>query len=119
MPRGYEPRRETPPEEVERVVQETLDRAAASERRVPVNGMRGYTIAWWEHRAAWRCYEGRLGQDAETVARRGGFGLNELIAYLGHGPATIEPADLTGIERMRASGARPRVGDTASQDAGT
>lgn len=81
------------------------------ETRVPVNGMRGYTIAWWEHEAAWRKYSTRHAQDAERVAERGGFGMTELIAYLGHGPTTIQPADMGWIERERiaVAGRKPRV----------
>jgi hypothetical protein len=78
-------------------------------RRAPVNGLRGFSIAWWEHESAWRRYGSRYSQDAERIAARGGFGLQELIAYLGHGPASILPDDVSGIESMRRAVRMPTI----------
>lgn len=84
--------------------------------RAPVNGLRGYSIAWWEHLEAWRVYGSRYEQSAEQIAERGGFGLNELIAYLGHGPETIGPLDMSAIESMRRAvdPARGRMSPSSS-----
>ena len=47
------------------------------------------TISWEEHEEAWRGYAKRYsGQDAEQIARRGGFGYWEATEYLGHEPLT-------------------------------
>jgi len=49
----------------------------------------GGTVAWAEHEEAWRAYHQRWrSQDAETIARRGGFGYREMTALLGHEPTT-------------------------------
>lgn len=54
------------------------------------------TIAWWEHEEAWLGYQRRFSssardQDAEMVARRGGFSYLEATEYLGHEPTTWAP----------------------------
>jgi len=61
-------------------------------RRAPVQGhyTRGRkppgTIAWWEHEKAWEGYG--HSQSAEQIAKRGGFGYDELVSFLGHEPTT-------------------------------
>jgi hypothetical protein len=63
-----------------------------SERRAPVNGPPGGTIAWSEHVEAWEAYHRQYrDQDAERIAARGGFGLVELVWQLGHMPVTWAP----------------------------
>lgn len=48
----------------------------------------GY-IDWEEHVEAWEGYNQLYpGQDAETIAKRGGFGWNELVEFLGRPPKT-------------------------------
>jgi hypothetical protein len=67
-------------------------------RRAPVNGSPRGTIAWPEHEKAWEAYHRRhSGQSAETIAARGGFGIEELTYQLGHLPATWLP----GAEALR------------------
>lgn len=80
------------------------------ERRVPVQGdglwhlpeyrhsedgrrtKRPGTITWTEHVEIWEAYHKRWsGQDAETIARRGGFSYWEAADLLGHELTTWEP----------------------------
>ena len=69
----------------------------SDERRAPAQGhgrIRG-TISWAEHVEAWHGYAkhhpgSAAGQDAERIAERGGFGLDELNRFLGHPPTTWE-----------------------------
>lgn len=51
------------------------------------------TITWSEHESVWRSYAARYGrrQDAETIARRGGFGYGEIVMLTGTTPRTFEP----------------------------
>jgi hypothetical protein len=70
--------------------------------RAPVNGPPGGTISWSEHEKAWEAYHRRHhGQDAETIASRGGFGLAELTIQLGHLPKTWRPGDYALREMAR------------------
>lgn len=70
-------------------------------RRAPVNGSPRGTIAWSEHEKAWEAYHRRYrDQSAETIAARGGFGIEELTYQLGHLPTTWEP----GVEALRQMG---------------
>ena len=53
------------------------------------------SVSWEEHEEAWRGYERRFpgsarDQDAEMIARRGGFGYLEMTEYMGHEPRTWE-----------------------------
>lgn len=67
-----------------------------AERRAPVNGSPHGTVAWSEHVEAWEAYHRHhSGQDAETIAARGGFGLLELTRQLGRLPATWRPSEAT------------------------
>lgn len=73
---------------------------AMSERRAPVQAMKSRgigpgTITWSEHESVWRSYAARYGrrQDAETIARRGGFGYGEIVMLTGTTPRTFEPGD--------------------------
>lgn len=65
------------------------ERLAENRRRVPCQSPNG-TIEWYEHVAAHRVYGSRHEQSAERIAERGGFGGEELRAYLGHAPHTFE-----------------------------
>jgi hypothetical protein len=70
-------------------------------RRAPVQGeshgsRRGArapgTVTWAEHLEAYADYAGHYsGQDADTLARRGGFGYWEMTDHLGHEPKTWVP----------------------------
>lgn len=61
--------------------------------RAPVNGPPYGTISWAEHEEAWVAYHRRhTGQDALTIATRGGFGLWELCDQLGRAPQTWAPS---------------------------
>ena len=73
--------------------------ASIEERRAPVQGdydkhtrrtEGAGSIAWEEHVEAWKGYARYCGgsQDAETIARRGGFGMGELRKFLGREPRT-------------------------------
>lgn len=68
----------------------TPDRFAPVQRSRDV-GKEAGTISWAEHEEAWdgynKAYRG-TGQDAETIARRGGFSYTELQRFLGHDPKT-------------------------------
>ncbi len=70
------------------------------EKRAPVQGARvlritipAGTVDWSEHLEAWEKYAARHGRDqsAERIAERDGFGLLELLCYLGRPPKTWEP----------------------------
>lgn len=68
------------------------------------------TVAWWEHEEAWLGYRKRFpssarDQDAEMIARRGGFSYNEMTEYLGHEPTTwqVSPQFASGGASERAS----------------
>jgi len=64
------------------------------------------TIAWAEHLEAATAYNKHHDQDAETVARRGGFGYAELIEWLGHEPTTWLPREAGDrVSRAFAAGA--------------
>jgi len=64
--------------------------------RAPVNGSPHGTVSWQEHEVAWAVYARRhQGQSAERIAERGGFGIEELVMFLGRMPATWEPSEAT------------------------
>lgn len=65
------------------------DRASDDRRRKP----RG-TVSWEEHLKAWGVYSRMFGtrQDAERIAKRGGFGYREISNLLGYEPLTWRPA---------------------------
>lgn len=66
------------------------------ERRVPVNGSPHGTISWNEHQLAWLTYHYHHPQQtAETIAARGGFGIEELILQLGRVPTSWLPDERT------------------------
>ena len=49
------------------------------------------TISWGEHYEAWKAYNKKYpGQSAECIAKRGGFGYDELVRFLGREPTTWE-----------------------------
>lgn len=51
-------------------------------------------IEWWEHWTAWEVYTKKHpGQDAMTIAKRGGFGWDELVEFLGAPPTSWRPRD--------------------------
>lgn len=66
-------------------------------RRAPVQGTPPHrppgTVDWEEHERAAADYMRRFpnGQDAEVLARRGGFDYGELTDHLGHEPRTWQP----------------------------
>lgn len=74
---------------------------AHNTRRAPIQGeatncRRGAkphgTVTWTEHVQAWTEYHRHYHeQDAETIARRGGFGYWEITDLLGHEPTTWAP----------------------------
>lgn len=70
-------------------VQGEYDENGRREKDVP----QGY-IEWWEHTQAWEDYTKMYaGQDAQTIADRGGFGWNELVDHLGGAPTTWRPRE--------------------------
>lgn len=57
--------------------------AQVPERRAPVQGYHGKTIPWRVHGLAWEAYARKHpGQDAEKIASRGGFAVQEMDAFL-------------------------------------
>jgi hypothetical protein len=70
----------------------TLKRRLHMADREPVNGPPYGTIAREEHDEVWRWYAGKYGtgQDADRIAERGGFGLSEIVSFLGKMPTTWE-----------------------------
>jgi len=57
--------------------------AKEPERRAPVQGYHGKTIPWRVHGLAWEAYARKYpGQDAEKIASRGGFAVQEMDAFL-------------------------------------
>lgn len=69
-------------------------------RRAPVQGTYGSfrgpgSIEWEEHLLAWTGYVAKYSgsQSAERIAERGGFGYDELVAFLGREPTTWRPIE--------------------------
>lgn len=73
----------------------------AEAERAPVNGPPFGTIAWTEHEEVWRFYAGQYGtgQSAKRIAERGGFGLSEIVSFLGEMPTTWEADGRTSKPR--------------------
>lgn len=81
--------------------------AKVPERRAPVQGYHGGTIPWRVHGLAWEAYARKYpGQDAEKIASRGGFAVQEMDVFLpgwrdmAEGP-TAQGIDLGRVREIR------------------
>jgi len=85
--------------------------AQEPERRAPVQGYHGATIPWRVHGLAWEAYARKHpGQDAEKIASRGGFAVQEMDVFLPGWRDMAEGPPAQGIDLA----ARPM--DTAPRD---
>jgi len=86
--------------------------------RVPVNGSPFGTIDRAEHDRVWRGYAGDYGtqQSSDRIIERGGFGLSEIVTYLGGMPQTWQASARTPVPRRPPVGSGPQSPDLGTDD---
>jgi hypothetical protein len=83
------------------------ERSGSEDRMAPVQGFSA-GIPWKLHLRAWDAYRARgcYGQSAEDIARRGGFGTEELDMFVPGWREDVLMMDREGMERLKADNER-------------